>query len=325
MAACPFVSIVVPAHNETDSLGTCLEGLLAQDYPARRREIIVIDNGSTDDTGAVLSRYPVIALQEPRQGSYLARNRGIRQARGEIIAFIDADCQPRSSTWLRSLIDGHQDPAVGAFVGEFQPLSTQGIIEGYVDDRGLIRQETLLKSDPPSIAAGNAAYRKSVFEKIGLFQSTNHFGADSELTLRMIRDGSFRIRYNPEAVVYHPHPAALIPFLRRTYQIGIGLAVVRRTHPDAFPARLLCPARYGRVALSTFAGLARYPLLVAALRRKGRAWRKCLLYPLLDKGHALALVTGIRCGLKDLRDHEIPGLRATPFQQDRRQGVLRTP
>jgi hypothetical protein len=89
----PAVSIVVPVYNRAGEIGDCLEALLAQNYPTYRLEIIIVDDGSTDGTAEVVSRYPVRLIKQPQnRGQSAARNAGVRAAQGEIVAYIDSDC-----------------------------------------------------------------------------------------------------------------------------------------------------------------------------------------------------------------------------------------
>ena len=88
----PYVTVIIPAYNEETSIGHCLAGLTHQTYPFDRYEILVIDNGSTDGTRRQAEKYPVKLIAEANpQNAYSARNRGIREARGSIIAFTDSD------------------------------------------------------------------------------------------------------------------------------------------------------------------------------------------------------------------------------------------
>ena len=77
----PFVSVVVPVRNGEETIGVCLRALLATDYPLDRREILVVDNGSTDRTAELIHPFPLRRLWEPERGASNARNRGIRESR----------------------------------------------------------------------------------------------------------------------------------------------------------------------------------------------------------------------------------------------------
>ena len=89
----PFVSVVVPVRNGERTIAACLESLLAQDYPKDKVEIIVVDNDSADHTAEIIQRYPVTYLLEREvRNPGGVRNRGMREVRGDIVAFTDGDC-----------------------------------------------------------------------------------------------------------------------------------------------------------------------------------------------------------------------------------------
>src|SRR3989338_7815520 len=96
----PFVSVVVPVYNDNVRLKKALEALERQSYPADRYEVLVVDNASEDDVRSIMSAYPRVKyLFEGKRGPASARNRGVREAKGEIIAFTDSDCIPRPD-WI---------------------------------------------------------------------------------------------------------------------------------------------------------------------------------------------------------------------------------
>ncbi|MCK4734616.1 MAG: glycosyltransferase [Methanophagales archaeon] len=93
MSGLPTVSVIVPAYNAEKNIATLIESLLDLDYPKELLEIIIVDNNSNDKTKEIVKRYPVRLLEEKNiQSSYAARNKGIRNAKSEILAFIDSDC-----------------------------------------------------------------------------------------------------------------------------------------------------------------------------------------------------------------------------------------
>lgn len=121
----PLVSVIVPIYNDTARLMLCLERLGRQTL-AQPVEVIVVDNGSTDDLEPARRRFPdVIWLAEPIPGSYAARNRGIAAARGRVLAFTDSDCLP-DDIWLEHGIAPLLAANPPSFVGGGIDLVTTG-------------------------------------------------------------------------------------------------------------------------------------------------------------------------------------------------------
>lgn len=134
-------SIVIPVHNNASDLSACLESVRRQAFDRSCYEVIVVDNNSTDDTRKVAASFGVMVLEEKDfQSSYAARNRGIRAARGEFVAFTDSDCvvDPR---WLAEIdAEAAGKPGVGCFAGEILSSPPATLIERFSDDIGLLRQ-----------------------------------------------------------------------------------------------------------------------------------------------------------------------------------------
>lgn len=105
--------MVIPVYNAEKTIDECVQSLLALDYPQDKLEIITVDNNSTDNTKEILLSYPIIYLLEKKKVSYAARNLGIRNAKGEIIAFTDSDCVV-DAQWLSNIIPAFDNPRVGA-------------------------------------------------------------------------------------------------------------------------------------------------------------------------------------------------------------------
>ncbi len=136
----PLVSIIVPVYNGERTIGSCIRSLLDMSYPPSKREIIIVDNNSRDDTLRIVREFPVVALVEDRiQSSYAARNAGIRKSRGEIIAFTDSDCIAHKD-WVSNAVECFSDERVGCVAGRIQGYSPSNYIEEY-----LIRTNSLTK------------------------------------------------------------------------------------------------------------------------------------------------------------------------------------
>src|SRR5690242_4171438 len=117
VGAAPAISVIVPFHGEGPHLRACIESLLDQTLPQSSYEVLFVDNGSTNGAASVVAGYPGIRLlRESRRGAYLARNRALVEARGEIVAFTDADCRVERN-WLEEIEAGMRPPEVGILLG----------------------------------------------------------------------------------------------------------------------------------------------------------------------------------------------------------------
>lgn len=221
--ALPFVSVVVPVRNAPGRVKTCIEALLAQTYPQDRYEIIVVDNDSTDQTRQVIQSYPVTLLIETSMASpYPARNRGIRHARGEIIALTDANVIPLPH-WLeqgvQALEHEQADLAGGHITFTFSPEKTIGEI---VDSLIYIN----IKGNVPKgmTVCTNLFARKAVFDAIGLFAHHIRSGGDTLWTWQATQAG-FKLIYATQAEGLYP-ARKLFPLLKKSYRTSKGTMYV---------------------------------------------------------------------------------------------------
>jgi len=131
-AAHLFVSIVIPVKDRAEELGRCLDSLARLQYPKDKLEVIVVDDGSTDNTPEVATAFGAFLFESGGAGlgPAAARNRGSLAARGEILAFIDSDCIA-SPEWLEELVGLFDDPAVAAVGGLVDGMHTSSFLDRY--------------------------------------------------------------------------------------------------------------------------------------------------------------------------------------------------
>ncbi len=137
----PFMSIVVLAYNAAGTVGRALDSLLAQDYPRDRYEIIVVNDGSTDNTAQILAGYgeQIRVITSPHnKGIPYGRNAGLEAARGDVYVGFDGDCEA-DSDWLSELAKGYELPAVAGVGGRIVPrddIRTKGLATHYIEATG---------------------------------------------------------------------------------------------------------------------------------------------------------------------------------------------
>ena len=231
----PFVSVIVPVLNGEETIGNCVASLLRTDYPPERREILVVDNGSTDRTVEIVKGFPVGLLCEERQGASAARNRGIEASRGEILAFIDADCMV-TTEWLRELVQGFENKEVGVVAGEVVAYPPRTPAERYIAmQRPRLHLGTLSYPISPWFASANSALRREVFDLIGLFdvRFPGTGGCeDIDFAWRFLQSKRFKLIYRPKAVVFHRHRVTTRGLFKQYRAYGYGQAMLRRKYPD---------------------------------------------------------------------------------------------
>jgi len=217
----PLVSVIVPARNAAGHIGGCLEALAGQTYPGDRYEVIVVDNGSSDATRHVVADYAAKLLQESSHCSpYPARNLGIDHARGEVLAFTDADCVAHER-WLERGVEcviGESADLVGGRV-MFTFSSTPSVGE-MVDALWHLDVRRQILENRAAMTA-NLFVRRSVFGAIGGFDAKVRSGGDGRWT-RRATDAGFTLSYAPEAIVCKP-ARRLGRLLAKAYRVGRGL------------------------------------------------------------------------------------------------------
>ena len=211
----PKISIIVPVYNGEATIKTCVEALIGLDYPRDLLQLIVVDNKSTDGTRRIVEGYPVTLLQEAAvQSSYAARNLGIAHATGDVLAFTDADCVPERG-WLRAIVAAIEPSDVGGVAGAIEAFRADSAVERYQARRAIRADRAYKHKVLPFAQTANAAYKREVFEKIGLFDPTLIYGGDLDFSWRMQSNANLRLVYEALAFVWHRH--------RTTYKGLFGL------------------------------------------------------------------------------------------------------
>jgi glycosyltransferase involved in cell wall biosynthesis len=254
----PFVSIIVPVYNGSRTIDALLVSLLALDYPADRYEILIVDNRSSDDTRERVARYPVTLLGETEiQSSYAARNRGVEAAKGEILAFTDADCVVEP-TWLKRLLASHKEPCWGGFAGGRKAYPPANLIErycaqGWMFDLSRLREpffqaasmgerlcsqipaldfrsQIRLPTDLINSYTANVAYRRIVFEEVGCFDHRMTSGGDYDFAWRLQTQTDWKIAVVPDAMIHHQYRANLADLTSMYRRYGGGYATLALKH-----------------------------------------------------------------------------------------------
>lgn len=229
----PFASIIVPAFNAESHIQDCLFSLMQMDYPPERREILVVDNGSTDNTAQLIKKFPVQYLYESNRGVSAARNKAIQSSSGEILAFTDSDCLV-SKSWLSRIVSSFHDAAVGGVAGEIVAHIPITPAERYAARvRHLSPQKYLLRPHLPFAVFANLAFRKEIFERIGLLdENFKCAGESTDFCTRFFRQTGKQLKFIPEALVFHRHRKSVWSFCKQQWNYGRSHALLCRKYGE---------------------------------------------------------------------------------------------
>lgn len=243
----PLVSIVVPAYNEGPVLDRCIRSILACAYPFK--ELILVDDGSTDDTLTIMRRYErhprVKVIARPNGGKASALNTGLRRAQGEVLFFVDADGLFREDT-IDAMLAGFEDTRVGAVCGNDAPVNLDRIqtrllcLLSHVGT-GFVRRALSVINCLPIVSGNIGAFRREALEQAGPFRE-GCIGEDLELTWRIHRAG-YRVVFQPRALVYAESPSTVPGLWKQRVRWARGLLQTAWLHRDMF-----FRPRYGPIA-----------------------------------------------------------------------------
>jgi len=223
---CKLISIIIPVRDGESTVEKCLLSIKGLNYPKEKMEVIVIDDGSRDRTPEILKKInDIIVIRTSGIGPSNARNIGIKKAKGNFIAFTDADCMV-DKDWINELLKGFKDEnIVGVGGNQLSPLDevsfgrkvqnflkAMGFLGGYMKSA---KDMVKVKHNPLC----NSMYRKTVFETVGYFEEHLWPGEDVEFDYR-IRKRGLKLVYNPQAIVYHYRTDSLGKFASMIYRYG---------------------------------------------------------------------------------------------------------
>jgi lipopolysaccharide/colanic/teichoic acid biosynthesis glycosyltransferase/glycosyltransferase involved in cell wall biosynthesis len=225
-----MISIVIPVKNGAETIEECLRAVLNQENDGIDYEVIVVDDGSTDQSGSIAEATGVQVIRQKNMGPAGARNNGAKRARGEIVAFTDADCVP-SPDWLIQLIEPLKDKNIvgtkGVYITRQKSLIARFIQQEYESKYIHMRKQENIDF----IDTYSAAYKKDIFLRNGGFEATLPVAEDQEFSFRLARKGYLMV-FVPKAKVCHYHVDRLSEYFIRKYQIGYWKAFILRWLPE---------------------------------------------------------------------------------------------
>ena len=215
--ALPFVTVVIPVRNDARRLAVCLASLREQDYPPDRYEVIVVDNGSTDDSRLIADEAGAKVLCFPGLRVGALRNRGVAEARGEILAFVDSDHEVPAG-WIHSgTIQLTGDRSTNMVGSPYLPPSDGNWVQLAWS---LHRLRDASRRDVRWLATGNLFMRRCDFDRIGGFNEDLVAAEDVDLCERLAQKSGKIVSDMRTANIHHGEPRTLRQFFRKEYWRG---------------------------------------------------------------------------------------------------------
>jgi GT2 family glycosyltransferase len=275
------VSVIIPLHQDEGTIGRCIETLLAQTIQTPP-QIIVVDDGSRDNGPVIVGKYPVTLVRQENAGPAAARNNGAQRATGDLLVFLDSDCEVGPG-WLDNLVKFFDDSDV---VAALCPLaaSTDGIVPRIVQSEIEERYEMLREANREIdfIASAACAVRRDAFREVGGFNEYFRANEDVELAYQLKARGG-KIAFADNAPARHAHQTSWSDLLRAKFMRGVWRMRLYRLFPEKRSADSWTPQT---LKLQILAAIFLAPVLLGALIFPRLLW----FLPLLL---AVILVSGI--------------------------------
>ena len=281
VARVPFISVIVPVRNEEQAIRGTLLQILNQDYNPERFEVIVADGESTDSTREIVcelqQQYENLhCVDNPRRWSSGGRNAAIRASKGDMVVLIDGHCDIRSSTYLLDVADAFEQSGADC-LGRPQPLD---VSEATTVQRAIaVARSSRLGHHPASHIYSNQesyvkahsvaiAYRREVFDQVGLFDERFDACEDVELNQR-VDQAKLSCYFTPKLAV-HYHPRASFPRLyRQMKRYGPGAFSTSEKAPGHVYTYWFCTSLFCRWTRRRLAALDCLSDLLSIVRRSG--------------------------------------------------------
>lgn len=229
------ISNVIPVYNNADGIKSTLNALVRQ--TASNQEIFVVDNGSTDDTRDVINDFKSVyanvhlLVEDDIQGSYAARNKGIKHADADILAFLDAN-ETVDPDWLETALEAMETQKVDYLGCNVEIELEEDTLVGRYNDRTGFPVEKYLQRDrfAPTSAL---LVRREVFEDVGLFDERLISGGDVEFGQR-VHEAGYEQGYAEDATVYHPARTSFESLWKKNFRVGRGFCQKQRYYQDRY-------------------------------------------------------------------------------------------
>ena len=223
------VSVVIPGRDCAETLPACIRALrrVQAVHPDRTMEVVFVDDGSKDGSASVAEAEGALVLAGDGRGPGAARNKGWRAARGDLIWFVDSDCEVAQDS-LGPLLAQLDDPKVGAVGGAYDNGCPDSLVARLIHEEIALRHRAM-QGEVNFLASFSVIYRREVLEQLSGFDERYLKGQDAELSFRTLAAG-YRLRFENASRVAHIHERMLFGYLQTRYKHGYSRAFLHLEH-----------------------------------------------------------------------------------------------
>lgn len=249
----PTFSIIIPIYNRSEDLEALLDSLTRQTYPEDKFELIVVDDGSTEDIKKVVdtflpkANFSIRYIHQKNQGPGIARNTGMDQAKNDVIVFIDSDCIIPAH-YLSEVADAFTEIGMDAYGGPDTAMdafsawdkAVNYVMTSFFTTGGIrgAKGRTLARFYPRSF---NMGLKKELYNKIGGFGSIFQYGEDIEFSHRILNATS-KVAFLPDAYVFHKRRSGIKAFAKQIYKMGKGRIQLSRIDRNLLEPLYMLPS-----------------------------------------------------------------------------------
>ena len=226
------VSVIIPAYNCEGTIALTLKAFAQQTYGASV-EVIVVDDGSKDQTRSVVEKFANVKyFYQDNAGPAAARNRGVNESKGDVILFTDSDCIPYAN-WIEVMVSSLLGLKVSVISGSYDIFNKGNILARSIFDEINYRHQRLMPDYPKSFGSYNFCAWKKAFLEVGGFNEEYKFasGEDNDLSYKFLRAGH-NIFFERKSKVMHIFPTNIFRYLKEQYRHGFWRAKMYTDHPQ---------------------------------------------------------------------------------------------
>jgi len=304
MKKLPKVSIIIPAYNEEETLGKLLDSLMKLNYPKKKLEVIVVDDGSTDRTGEIVKKFKRVKLIKGRhKGVGAARNLGWKKSKNDIILFLDADMKV-TTNYVKEIIKPLDKPRVAGCDHEEKLLNKKSLISRLL----YLRKVPGWKRNPLVLRS----VKKEILKEVKGIDSEYGYFDDQVLGIKILERGYIIVR-SKKAKVWHREPESLKDLWRQSRWIGKSIIFSFKGYKKMALKRILFPLLCASLPIYLIFLFLAFPFwflgivglilfLIIEIQRSVKTyqmtkWKESFLTPFFDFVSMFMICIGIVIGL----------------------------